>query len=517
MHPALSILEIREGICSCFSPATSREDRRTLWAIALTTSALSDPALDTLWSEQTSLEPLIMCFPRDLFTIRPGLSKKREIRVTVARPIVESDWTRPLIYTRRVRSVRFERTTGVNMDILFTFALSMPTNALFPRLQRFSFVNPDFASFQHIRPLFLTASLPQLTTLGLDLRDTDLGGPAALSLLSSLSTRRFPALSQVRMQTAWTESEPIDALGARAVSDFVCSLPEALRALSVTCLDRPALAYICGLPLLSTLEMLTLGGADGSGEALPLPVGPGFAGMRKLVLKSTKTEPFINLVSSIYGAPLEILDVTFAEALTASTLNQFAGILARNGAHWALRSINLQMKGAVEAQPFGPFSPQLSAHPNETLVVDNVRPLFACRHLTDLAIRVDHPIALSDEDVEELTLAFPNLHTLSLTSSVRPSCGPTLQLLCALARNCRHLRVAEIHVLVDTEDIPPSLAGYTGLNLTEFPQQRALKELRTFFAAVPRALQEDTVMTPRDRFQRLSRILFPKLTALRFL
>ena len=59
-HP-LGIPEIIRLICD-------RGDKKTALAVSLTCRAFLDPALDRLWHEVTSFQPLIRCLPKDFFS-----------------------------------------------------------------------------------------------------------------------------------------------------------------------------------------------------------------------------------------------------------------------------------------------------------------------------------------------------------------------------------------------------------------------------------------------------------------
>ncbi|KAG1816156.1 uncharacterized protein BJ212DRAFT_1272018 [Suillus subaureus] len=62
MHPALQILEVIDII-------SSHTEHRSLPALASTCRAFESPALNVLWRDLQSVEPLVKCLPSDLFGI----------------------------------------------------------------------------------------------------------------------------------------------------------------------------------------------------------------------------------------------------------------------------------------------------------------------------------------------------------------------------------------------------------------------------------------------------------------
>jgi hypothetical protein len=61
MHPALQISEVIYTISSC-------AHQGSLPGLASTCRAFERPALDALWRDLQSVEPLVICLPSDLFS-----------------------------------------------------------------------------------------------------------------------------------------------------------------------------------------------------------------------------------------------------------------------------------------------------------------------------------------------------------------------------------------------------------------------------------------------------------------
>ncbi|KAJ3528258.1 hypothetical protein NMY22_g9488 [Coprinellus aureogranulatus] len=135
MATSLAIPEILRLVCD-------GADKGTSLSLALTCRAFLEPALDRLWNELASLQPLICCLPEDL------LSKDGQV-LTLNRPLTAEDVGRYLaVYANRIRS--FALTPGgtkISLGIEVMNALQLVTEyrfgALSPRLQRFEWPDPD--------------------------------------------------------------------------------------------------------------------------------------------------------------------------------------------------------------------------------------------------------------------------------------------------------------------------------------------------------------------------------------
>lgn len=119
MHPALRILEVIDTVCS-------HAEHESLPALASTCRAFEISALNALWRNLQSVEPLVKCLPSDLFGINWTLQK----------PLDHKMWDTLSKYTSRVHSVT-QSDNSVFIEPLSLMLLSCPLAAsLFPRLRR---------------------------------------------------------------------------------------------------------------------------------------------------------------------------------------------------------------------------------------------------------------------------------------------------------------------------------------------------------------------------------------------
>ncbi|KAH7904650.1 hypothetical protein BJ138DRAFT_1119210 [Hygrophoropsis aurantiaca] len=145
----------REGVDADEFPMTVRRvnsRRNDLVSMALTYRAWCDPALDILWRTQVSLRPLLRTFPEDLWKeiTNVAVIQRRTDPSTVchnymelARDVVPADWSRPLLYARRINTFVFTgeglppsvcNAGAVHHTALSTILRTAPAEGLLPNL-----------------------------------------------------------------------------------------------------------------------------------------------------------------------------------------------------------------------------------------------------------------------------------------------------------------------------------------------------------------------------------------------
>ncbi|KAF7292194.1 hypothetical protein MIND_01246700 [Mycena indigotica] len=126
MHHCLDIAEIRIAIAA----KVKEGDKRDLVSLATSCRIFEAPALETLWDDpgDLTLLYLLRCFPEDALSW-PG--SRLMMLCTIARPTLQTDWERPLVYAHRVRHFTYTANT-VPVETLAVLLLSLPADSLFP-------------------------------------------------------------------------------------------------------------------------------------------------------------------------------------------------------------------------------------------------------------------------------------------------------------------------------------------------------------------------------------------------
>ncbi|KAG9312517.1 hypothetical protein JVU11DRAFT_6911 [Chiua virens] len=136
-------LQVPEILLEIFEFAFALEDGYpNLAALARTCHAFYDPAVSLLWRTQSSLAPLVLCFPSDLLDISRGDSDADAPLVTFAKTPCPQDWERPLRYAELIRAIGETPQMDVQVkqhmlhsSVLATLVDSCPVLPLFRRLE----------------------------------------------------------------------------------------------------------------------------------------------------------------------------------------------------------------------------------------------------------------------------------------------------------------------------------------------------------------------------------------------
>ncbi|KAJ7468717.1 hypothetical protein FB451DRAFT_1560408 [Mycena latifolia] len=429
MHPCLRIPEIiRIVVEKAAEEFDSSEDADNILApppmrpygsvalsrLARTCRQFQDPALDVLWREQSSILPLLKCFPAHLWEHDTGKSGWRALTTFNFRTgISPMDWDRVLFYSHRIE----EMSPGYHLtsEVLESLNVSLPTACFFPNLKDLSWDAND-ECFPFIR-LFLG---PKITAISLFCPST----PARLSLLPYMALK-FPSLTQVVISGGTSTTHQSEK--REVCSAFVLALKK-VHVLSLPYIGQEAYRHLACLP---TLESLTIG----SLRELAFPGNvdqASFTGLRSLSISTPILEFGTNFLKQLSEAPLKCLELSSDCLHRAVELERFLTTLRDNCARRSLVSLDI----CIDAE-----SVVGNAAPYEiTLTV--LRPLLAFTHLQRVALVSPPGFSMDDNDMAELSRAWPQLEFLDLsmaTASSRTSSTVTISALAHFARHCPRL------------------------------------------------------------------------------
>ncbi|KAJ6483516.1 hypothetical protein C8R47DRAFT_1132468 [Mycena vitilis] len=438
MHRSLQIPEVVALIFRETVPHIERESRfmldsRTsarLATLARTCKAFSSPALDLLWRNQRSLLPLLRCMPDGVWD--------KDDSECLRRPIVPTDWERPLAYSHRVKSFKYEdEIWGHSLEFFETLRLCFPGEHLFPNLESLEWVassEPASIIYAH---LFLGSHLT-LLTLGY------LASAAHLSFLSTI-TARCPLLTEVEI--VFTDEMQLSGQ-FQSLSLLVRSLSR-LEKLIVPSLDRAALDHLAQLP---AFESLTL--TNQVLTSAPVPTNPStdhpFATLESLDITGTTVEALIAIIPLLTHAPMNDLVATFPTLPASHLISQFYADLATRCSHThaSLSVLRLGRQTHVDNIP--------DATQSAVNVVNGalLRPLFVFSNLTFVTLSAPVGFDIDDALIADMARSWPNIEALELHASdfaPVPS-RLTLSSLQLLARHCPCLRT--LHLCLDASTVP---------------------------------------------------------------
>ncbi|KAJ7495486.1 hypothetical protein FB451DRAFT_1478335 [Mycena latifolia] len=409
MHRALRNPEVLELICRQLFPRRDREPgkdgSRVLARLATTCRDLSEPALDALWSFQNTIFHVLDCMPT-------GVWKKSDR--SLRRPILRTDWERPLLYMHRVRSISLSDSSFSSSSelsqVFEIIRLSLPTQQLFPFLRRLAWVFNKPSSFSHASLFFG----PRLTHVVL----ARLKSIADLTLLSALAIK-CPLLRDVKL----VQTEICDASQFQTVSSFVGGLTY-LQILDLDHLNQSAFDHIALLP---DLRILKLGAPLRVNSAIPTPIRL-FVALQHLELRSAPSDCVLAFVCTMSHSPLASLLIDVSPPPDVASTAEIYSSLETHLPPAFLEHLSISSM---------PASSPMWIH-QQALRMEDLCPLFHFSNLTQVTLQPPASFNIDDDDVSELADAWPCLEELSL-GPVHPL-RTTLRSLLSLATHCPRLR-----------------------------------------------------------------------------
>ncbi|KAJ6480410.1 hypothetical protein C8R45DRAFT_1216121 [Mycena sanguinolenta] len=435
MHRSLQIPEVVGLVFDAI--ASSRDEDYRMWttetsatlaALATTCKGFSDPALDLLWMYQDSLSPLLRCFPVDIWD--------EDDDETLSRPIVPSDWERPLRYSRRVRSFQYDDRdfSPHSPELLETLGFCFPAAGehLFPNIEYLEWFASDPSMFAHFRLLLG----PRLTSLTLGL----CASPVHLSLLPSLPIQ-CPLLTEVDI-TFSDDMEQSD--GFQSLMFLVQGLRR-LTALTVPCLDDAAMDRLARLPVVQSLTLtnqstMTITPSAFSDFHFPC--------LRTLVATST-VEALCAIIPLIKYAPIDDLIAIFPKSTSSHMIaHLYAALATATMSDGPPSCLRLNCVRSLEETLIGPPSVTFAIHSTQ------LRSLFHFQFLTFVELSAPAGFDLDDATVADMALAWPHLQTLELRASNYAHVKPRVTLggLLPLAQYCLKLR--SLQMTFDASMVP---------------------------------------------------------------
>ncbi|KAJ7235710.1 hypothetical protein B0H12DRAFT_134865 [Mycena haematopus] len=418
MHRCLSIAEIVGNICEHLNGIS--RGARSLAALARTCRNFHDPALDCLWAVQyNGLMNLLRCMPSDLFEFSHG-------GVRLMRPVLKTDWERPLVYMPRIRYMIVKADPSIP-NIFPALSASLPGDlaSWFPRLRSLQWLHRK--DFFCIRMLLS----PRLTFLHISMDPSN----ANFSLLSSISWK-CPALKNFSVQVIGTIQD-----GRSALSSCLRDL-HSLESAHVHIPDLAALEHLSQLRGLTVL-ITSLPDDLCSDSPFPLP----FIALERLIIRS-EIEPTTSFFRRCCGAPLKDIAIILNSCSTTSTLTKLHTALRDGCSHTSLLSLR------IENQEYDLPEPGNDAY---TIDIHSICLLFCFVNITSITMDSYAGFNIDDQGMKELALAWPQIEVLRLrlapyNDAIRPHPQLSLRCLRSLAEHCQALK--ELEVSFDAMVIP---------------------------------------------------------------
>ncbi|KAJ7268204.1 hypothetical protein B0H12DRAFT_1097497, partial [Mycena haematopus] len=353
--------------------------------------------------------------------------------VRLKRPVLPSDWERPLIYAHRVR--HFKNSYPDNPAFYEMLRMCLPPEPLFLNIESLEWETTDAALLPHFR-LFIG---PRLTSLMV----STFQSASHLSLLPALATQ-CPLLQEVYILAS-------DGLPGRceAVSFLVKRLAR-LEIVEVPCLDAVALDHLAKRPVLEFVHL-----ADQTplspvlGLASP-PEVPSSCDIDGLTLNVTDAPAATEVLARLYASRIRTLVIHFPKNTSATAVRELYNGVAANCNQASLNSleITLPRKGTTDTAA-DPAQIALYAVPGTHL-----SPLFTLTTLTNVTLAGPVGLDLDDTAAADIARAWPRITMLDLSGSAFLHVPPrtTLRALLLFARFCPHLW--RLSLPIDARSVP---------------------------------------------------------------
>ncbi|EIW85670.1 hypothetical protein CONPUDRAFT_142143 [Coniophora puteana RWD-64-598 SS2] len=405
MHSALLVSEI-------FAQILLELSNRDLFSLSTTCHDLSEPALDQLWSTQSSLVPLVKCLPKELVCDN-GVGE-----LSFSRALTCADWDVLVKYTHRIRhlkEVTYDNSKcdhgwvpGVerlSQDILQALSHPPPpaSKSPFPRLESLTWLGFDVDA--EATSFLRTLSGPRVTSLdlgGFTLRRASTESADLFQLIADLSVL-FPALKSFAfsLPSMHTPNRPdLVAAFSRAVSGW-----KHLRVLSCGPLDVPTLLHLAHLPALENLDTsLPIYGLDSS-NTLQLAKGA-FSRLRDLAMwHGHGFKQVIDIFDAIPRRLPELskLYLNAEDRDGPDDIQRLNDIISRRVQVKALKELAIKEESTV-----------MHSEDNWRVTLLTLQPALVFTQLESVILSTSRPISLTDSELVTLADAWPKLRSLAI-------------------------------------------------------------------------------------------------------
>ncbi|KAG1762907.1 hypothetical protein EDD22DRAFT_1050458 [Suillus occidentalis] len=431
MHSALTNLEV---ICTI----SSYTQRRSLPALASTCRAFKHHALNALWRDLQSMEPLVKCLPSDLFSIDGG-------HVVLQKRIDSKLWDTLFEYLSRVHSITVTQKSipSTVIEPLNVLMLASPSTPMswFPNLHKLTW-HADATRI--LAPFLRMALVPSVLVLTVEISSPP--DYTFLSVLSSLGAL-CPYLQNMTFRIRH-ESEDFDL--SHQISPFIAqpiSQLHHLHTLSIWDAGSEVLELVMKLRAIQSLSLDLR--TSSAWDEKPRFQSPGFDCLEWFNISTRTIVHASNFFSSLRVVKskqikVDVTSIKTHRSMRPQLISEFFAILQERCDHDILEYFSLSIG----------YSKSFSTEPS------NFTPLHAFSNLTHLLIAGAGNISKSDEGLCQLAKALPKLQVLKISSTMLSTPLPTFHGLINLVWCCPALTSLALAIdTTESEGIDPKCPG----------------------------------------------------------
>ncbi|EIW75690.1 hypothetical protein CONPUDRAFT_85380 [Coniophora puteana RWD-64-598 SS2] len=450
-HPALFISEITYHLASFVA---SKSD---LVSLALTCHALSEPALDMLWTDPPSMLPLLLHLPgKPVEVVEDEQDKGVKKTVSLNHAFTIEDWDAFLKRARRVTWLAQATSHRIDSEYepevtyhdispnVFRELCSAPTDIIFPRLKQLQWgVPPEYA--EHALPFLRMILKPTITDLEIypfPIAESDflMSLEQSLPNLNVFRYREQEIFAAPGEDITTAKFEAFNALRSRIIRSWK-------RVENLWCgyLDLDALNHLAGLKGFKVARIPLAP----SIVSLPFPPGS-FPSLQALTTFAPEGQSL-----RIFADFLRVVKIPFVN------LHLGAGFIEATAFEDLIRVlVDSEHTDKMEALRIEELTFHRADGDGVTMPV--MEPLFAFANLRELFIDVLRVVRLDDGDILRMAEAWPNLERFSINmrSGWKQESSITLRGLRSLVERLPHL--FELRIAIDAS------AEVEGLDLGAF-------------------------------------------------
>lgn len=369
------------------------------------------------------------------------------------RKLEPRDWSRFMIYARRIRQFTYEdlgHAPKLSTAALAEISETRTSLSLLPRLREFTYITA-FPTQRRFAVLFMNESVRRFT-FRLD------DEPEPLRPFFDNIPARMPHLMVLDLRTSRSASS-IEKDFVHLLSELPCLEKVVLPLYHVTDSIMGALAK---LPNLGVIEFQYLQD-QGIGDKAdvenfdPHVTEDGFPVLWDLSL-SAHLSKFIPVLVDTLAPAAKNLTSLYLHAISVKSEASVHEYFTAVGENFPLiKSIYMEaLPGSTMSTQWSGVEPQF-----EALTLDTLKPLLDCPHLTTFALMYPIPLCLTLDDLETMTSQWPTLEVLDLNKEpvilgsalgTRPNL--TLRALLPFVQNCPNLRKLGLYLDATEADLP---------------------------------------------------------------
>ncbi|KZT26008.1 hypothetical protein NEOLEDRAFT_1177833 [Neolentinus lepideus HHB14362 ss-1] len=398
MHRCIALPEIQAHIFCYLASDPRGRGRSSLAACARTSKPFAESALDILWSELPSLEPLVRSMPWDLW------KKDYSGRVTFVRQLTKKDMNRCLHYAYRVRSLRIERHHDLVDETVYKALLEhTPPALLFPNLLSLVWTDRDPVYL----PLFISTCL-RTAHISFGVYNTTYSALFSVQHMMRVSPHledvAFPGPSARQISTSPEFLPVITSL--RDVREFTCF---------VNSVSGECLRGLASWPKLRKLTLVWPAESERSStwpdlsyDQSPVDIlGTPFESLTHLDLTMNGTIPPAVLAQYPLLVNLKSVRVHLPDDSEASLIEDWLSDVSRHCSPHLLNAVSVHPAYRSQ-QPLSPLEPR---HIFDCSVLRSLIP-FANLRTLDITLRC--AVLLDNAILQELAASWPHLQQLNI-------------------------------------------------------------------------------------------------------